>query len=282
MKPSLLLAIATAATLAAQVPCADNERQGNRDRANHCEIREYTLNDTGRLIVDASKNGGIRVTGADRTNVLVRARVNASAPSMDEAKALATQVAVQATPGNVHSSGPEDLRDRGWAVSYEIQVPRRSGLNLKAYNGGIGISDVEGDITFDALNGGVTLNRLGGDVRGKTVNGGLRVELAGNTWRGNQLDVQTTNGVTLLTPTVFRTDMALPAETSIGNYDVDVRVFADRQVVARTGSAFEIIKVGFEQFVANAAREYGFIYGLAAAMMAIVTGWFASVVFRRD
>jgi DUF4097 and DUF4098 domain-containing protein YvlB len=194
MKHSLLLAIVTAATLAAQVPCADNERQGNRDRANHCEIREYTLNDTGRLIVDASKNGGIRVTGADRANVLIRARVNASAPSMDEAKALATQVAVQATPGNIHASGPENLRDRGWAVSYEIQVPRRSGLNLKAYNGGIGISDVEGDITFDALNGGVTLNRLGGDVKGKTVNGGLKVELAGNTWHGNQLDVQTTNG----------------------------------------------------------------------------------------
>ena len=26
------------------------------------------------------------------------------------------------------------------------------------------------------------------------MNGGLKVELAGNTWRGNQLDVQTTNG----------------------------------------------------------------------------------------
>ena len=61
-------------------------------------------------------------------------------------------------------------------MSYEIQVPRRSGLDLKAHNGGIGISDVEGDITFEALNGGVTLNRLGGDVEGKTVNGGLKVE----------------------------------------------------------------------------------------------------------
>jgi uncharacterized protein (TIGR02186 family) len=76
--------------------------------------------------------------------------------------------------------------------------------------------------------------------------------------------------------------MTLPAEAVIGNYDVDVRVFADRQMVARTSSAFEIIKVGFEQFVANAARDYGFIYGLAAAMMAVLTGWFASVVFRRD
>ena len=98
----------------------------------------------------------------------------------------------------------------------------------------------------------------------------------------HKLYLQSTRGVTLLTPTVFRSEMDLPAEAGIGNYDVDVKVFADRQVVARGNSAFEIIKVGFEQFVANAARDYGFLYGIAAAMMAMVTGWFASVVFRRD
>ena len=53
-------------------------------------------------------------------------------------------------------------------------------------------------------------------------------------------------------------------------------------MLARTNSAFEIVKVGFEQFVANAAHEYGLLYGLATAMMAILTGWFAAVVFRRD
>jgi hypothetical protein len=43
-----------------------------------------------------------------------------------------------------------------------------------------------------------------------------------------------------------------------------------------------LIKVGFEQFVANAARDYGVLYGVTTAMMAILTGWFASVMFRRD
>jgi uncharacterized protein (TIGR02186 family) len=53
-------------------------------------------------------------------------------------------------------------------------------------------------------------------------------------------------------------------------------------MVARATSAFEIVKVGFEQFVVTAARDYGLFYGLATAMMAVFTGWFASVVFRRD
>jgi len=98
----------------------------------------------------------------------------------------------------------------------------------------------------------------------------------------HQLYVQKTNGVTLLTPTVFRAEISLPAETPIGDYDVDIKVFAEGAMITRANSAFEIIKVGFEQFVANAAVDYGLIYGLATAMMAIMTGWFASVVFRRD
>jgi hypothetical protein len=90
------------------------------------------------------------------------------------------------------------------------------------------------------------------------------------------------DGVTLLTPTVFRAEISLPAETPIGNYDVDVKVFAEGALLTRANSAFEIIKVGFEQFVATAAQDYGLLYGLTTAMMAIMTGWFAAVVFRRD
>jgi uncharacterized protein (TIGR02186 family) len=53
-------------------------------------------------------------------------------------------------------------------------------------------------------------------------------------------------------------------------------------MVTRTNTALEIIKVGVEQYVADAARDNGLLYGLAAALLALLTGWFASVVFRRD
>jgi hypothetical protein len=32
----------------------------------------------------------------------------------------------------------------------------------------------------------------------------------------------------------------------------------------------------------NAPRDYGLLYGLATALMALLTDWFASVVFRKD
>jgi uncharacterized protein (TIGR02186 family) len=98
----------------------------------------------------------------------------------------------------------------------------------------------------------------------------------------HKLYLETTNGVTLLTPTVFRAEIRLPAEAPIGNYDVEVKVFADGALLTRASSAFEIVKVGFEQFVANAAQDYGLLYGITTAMMALMTGWFAAVVFRRD
>ncbi|MEX0751616.1 MAG: TIGR02186 family protein [Xanthobacteraceae bacterium] len=90
------------------------------------------------------------------------------------------------------------------------------------------------------------------------------------------------NGVTFLTPVLFRADVPLPANARFGTYDVDVKLFADGAMIAQSDSALEIIKVGFEQFVATAARDYGLLYGLATAMLALVIGWFASLVFRLD
>jgi uncharacterized protein (TIGR02186 family) len=90
------------------------------------------------------------------------------------------------------------------------------------------------------------------------------------------------NAVTFLTPTLFRAAFLLPAQVPIGDYAVDVKLFASGNLIAHTDSAFEIVKVGFEQFVVNAARDHGILYGLAIAMIALLTGWIASVAFRRD
>src|ERR1700744_3842689 len=87
---------------------------------------------------------------------------------------------------------------------------------------------------------------------------------------------------TFLTPTLFRTAIPLPAEVPIGAYGVEIKLFSAGHLLTQTDTSFEIVKVGFEQFVATAARADGFIYGLVTAFMARMTGWMASIVFRKD
>ncbi len=66
---------------------------------------------------------------------------------------------------------------------------------------------------------------------------------------------EVSNGVTFLTPALFRASIPLPATVPVGNYEVDVRLFVDGAAIARTQSALEVYKAGFEQIVTNAARN---------------------------
>jgi uncharacterized protein (TIGR02186 family) len=91
-----------------------------------------------------------------------------------------------------------------------------------------------------------------------------------------------TAAVTFLTPTLFRTGIPLPAEVPIGTYTVEIKLFSDGALITHTETAFDIVKVGFEQFVATTARQDGLVYGLFTAFMALMTGWMASIVFRKD
>jgi uncharacterized protein (TIGR02186 family) len=93
---------------------------------------------------------------------------------------------------------------------------------------------------------------------------------------------EATSAVTFLTPTLFRTGIPLPAEVPIGAYQVEIKLLSDGALVTKTDTSFEIVKVGFEQFVATAAKQNGLAYGLVTALLALVTGWMASVVFRKD
>jgi uncharacterized protein (TIGR02186 family) len=61
-----------------------------------------------------------------------------------------------------------------------------------------------------------------------------------------------------------------------------VRLFSDGTELARANSALEVVKVGVEQFIVNAATNHGILYGLFTTLMALATGWFAALIFRKD
>ena len=69
--------------------------------------------------------------------------------------------------------------------------------------------------------------------------------------------------MTFLTPALFRASIPIPDNAPTGTYEVDVKLFADGVMLTRTQTALEVVKIGFEQFLASAARDYGLLYGLA-------------------
>jgi len=123
--------------------------------------------------------------------------------------------------------------------------------------------------------------RIGADFADTVPNDPFRVNFINLKKEAGQYR-ETPNGVTFLTPTVFRVAIPLPADTATGGYTVDVKLFANGQLVTRNNTALEVIKTGFEQYVFEASQQHGLIYGLVAAMMALFIGWAGSVVFRRD
>ena len=187
-----------AVTPAQQVSTTDDwcrDESWGDDREGACEVREYTVPATGAMLaVDAAPNGGISVEGSARRDILVRARVVATARTKDEARAILSRVQVSATADHVSADGPKPHDREGWHVSYRVAVPTATPLSLKSTNGGISITDVNSRVEFSTINGGVKLARMAGDVQGSTNNGGLDVDLDGATWSGEGLDVRTSNG----------------------------------------------------------------------------------------
>jgi hypothetical protein len=167
---------------------------GDWRQVHHCDIREQTFAAPGHIKADPGRNGGVTVKGWLRNDVLVRSRVDVWADSDTDANVVMSQIRIDSSSGVILATGPADAGHRGWAVSYEIFVPRLSAVDVTAYNGGISVSDIDGVMHLETTNGGINIARVAGDVSGTTRNGGLHVELTGATWQGRQLDLNTRNG----------------------------------------------------------------------------------------
>lgn len=89
-------------------------------------------------------------------------------------------------------------------------------------------------------------------------------------------------GVEFLTPTLFKAKLAVPANVPIGAHIARAFLFKDGKYVNSTSASMTVKKIGFEQFTYDLAHQNGLLYGIIAVIIAIATGWLASVVFRKD
>ncbi|MCC6947331.1 MAG: TIGR02186 family protein [Bradyrhizobiaceae bacterium] len=89
-------------------------------------------------------------------------------------------------------------------------------------------------------------------------------------------------GLTFITPRLFRATVPIPGIAPTGTYEVETLLLSGGEVIAREATAIEVVKTGFEELFARAARDHGFLYGLATAFLALGTGILANFLFRRE
>ena len=176
--------------------CLDNNnRWDDRNRERHCEVRVTTFRPgSGTLQIDASQNGSVSIVGADVNEIRVVAKIQTEGESLEEARQMAREIRINASASSISATGPQSRRRYGYAVSFDVTVPRNSNISAETHNGGVFLEGLNGTVEARAVNGPVTIREMAGDVTGRTTNGPISAELSGTSWQGRGLDLQTTNG----------------------------------------------------------------------------------------
>ena len=99
--------------------------------------------------------------------------------------------------------------------------------------------------------------------------------------RRHQLYTEYPRGVEISEGVLYRARIAIPARVPVGTYTAETFLIRDGRVISGAAREIRIEKLGFERFVAEAAEEYSFAYGLTAVALSLLLGWGASAAFAR-
>lgn len=100
--------------------------------------------------------------------------------------------------------------------------------------------------------------------------------------RDRDLALERQNGIRFMSDTLFRAKLVVPSNVPIGRHTVKAFLFKRGELLDVREARFAVRKVGFEQYTYWLAHKHGLIYGIIAVLIAMATGWLASVVFRKD
>lgn len=91
-----------------------------------------------------------------------------------------------------------------------------------------------------------------------------------------------TNGVRFVSTNLFRATLRLPANIPNGVHTVKAYLFKSGTYVTGRTLPLRVVKTGLEQTITEAAHERPYLYGLFCVLLAVVTGWGASLIFRKE
>ena len=95
------------------------------------------------------------------------------------------------------------------------------------------------------------------------------------------LYAESPGSIDFLSESLFRTRVPVPAGVVRGQYNVEVYLFRDGEVVSAQSTPLFVDASGLERRLYNLAHNAPLSYGAACVLMAMLLGWISSVLFRR-
>ena len=146
-------------------------------------------------------------------------------------------------------------RSLNGGISLNESGSYQSLIKLRATNGGISLTDVQGRVTATTTNGGISLTRGSGEVKLESQNGGITVQLPEGGWVGETLEATSQNGGMIVrVPQGFSS--GIEAETS-AHSRLDCRLPECPQMQVESGREPKRIQLGGPAAVVHLSTRNG-------------------------
>ena len=80
---------------------------------------------------------------------------------------------------------------------------------------------------------------------------------------------------------LFSTSIALPANLTEGDYKTKIHLIQKGEVTNTSIDTIRVRKVGLERWLYKTAHNSPLFYGIFSVLLALLSGWGASAIFRR-
>ena len=87
--------------------------------------------------------------------------------------------------------------------------------------------------------------------------------------------------VSILDDILFRAILYFPANMPVGDYQVDIHLVKDGEILLSEETPLEVGKTGLERLIYTFAHEYPPYYGIMAIIVALFAGWLGGFLSRK-
>jgi len=123
---------------------------------------------SGSALAVSTTSGSIEVAGQETDRVHVVATVVARAATKEQARDLAEQVSLrleQTADGlGIRIDKPDPARRRFISISYEVTVPRQTGIDCSSASGSVNLADLTGEVSARTASGSVEATGIAGTI----------------------------------------------------------------------------------------------------------------------